>query len=90
MRRLLLTAIFILVLAMPVSAAIRCGTHLVSIGDPSSKVLEYCGQPTNVTQLYNEHSGSKGGSIWFYEYNNRFMVRFYISYGVVRNIIQGK
>lgn len=39
-------AIFVLAMALPASArTIRCGTEIVSVGDPTIELLQKCGEP---------------------------------------------
>jgi len=39
-------AIFVLAMAVPASArTIRCGTKIVSVGDPTIELLQKCGEP---------------------------------------------
>lgn len=38
------------------ASAMRCGTHLVREGDLRSRVLQVCGEPTDVSQRIEEHS----------------------------------
>ena len=73
MKKLLAIAVLIFALAMPVSAAVstssvRCGTHLVGIGDTNSEVLDYCGTPTTIIDLDKD---SNRGYIYFYEKSNQ-------------------
>lgn len=51
MRTLISSALaaVLLALAVPASAdGLRCGSRLVTSGDPRSKVRQYCGEPTDV------------------------------------------
>lgn len=47
-------AILIAATLLPVSAhaadAFRCGTRLITDGDPADKVLSLCGEPTEITR----------------------------------------
>ena len=45
---LLLTALIALAVAAPPAEAMRCGSRLVSEGDPRDKVFADCGPPANV------------------------------------------
>ena len=39
-------AIFVLTMALPAAArTIRCGTEIVSVGDPTIELLQKCGEP---------------------------------------------
>lgn len=45
--RILVTAVAAMLLAEP-AFALRCGSKLVTEGDPRGKVLKYCGEPDSV------------------------------------------
>jgi hypothetical protein len=55
-RRLMATAISLLLFAATPALAFRCGNRIVSEGDHYSKVLKYCGEPVGVQErvIYRE------------------------------------
>src|SRR5262245_34857782 len=53
--RVALAASLLLAAAAP-AHAFRCGSRLISRGDPVEKVLYYCGQPVAVTQRLKQRS----------------------------------
>ena len=55
MRALVSSAVAVLLLAFAVPASadgLRCGSRLVTQGDPRSKVRHFCGEPTDVQTRY--------------------------------------
>jgi hypothetical protein len=50
MKRSALSAVAALVLLLAVSPAhaFRCGTRIITRGDPAEKILRFCGEPTSV------------------------------------------
>ncbi len=46
----------LLVVAFLINAAfaLRCGTNLISAGDPQIRVLQYCGEPASKVVSYKE------------------------------------
>ena len=62
-------AALLLAFAVPASAdGLRCGSRLVTQGDPRSKVRHFCGEPTDVQTRYIQRrpSFSAGGRIYSY------------------------
>ena len=99
------SAVLVTLLLLPavVSAdAMRCGSKLISDGDPIEKVLEYCGQPTEtqrtwiVRQPRFEYGGQEipfEGSedvpvdLWTYDFGpNKLMRRIRFVAGKVESI----
>ncbi|UCF90622.1 MAG: DUF2845 domain-containing protein [Desulfobacterales bacterium] len=57
-------SLFVLLIDFP-AYGLRCGVKLISVGDPGSKVLAECGEPTQV-QIWQEERTRR------YYYNPRF------------------
>ena len=56
-----LTALLLVMAAAP-AHAFRCGSRIITRGDPAEKILQYCGEPDAVTRRLKErpyvsHSG---------------------------------
>jgi len=64
---LLLAAMLIPVDAM----AMRCGSKLISKGDPEAKVIRYCGEPTTASRRYAERVGFYRDARFYYSRNYR-------------------
>lgn len=62
----------------------RCGSNVITIGDPITKVSNACGQPWRVVQLENVF-GAGVGERWEYE-RTTGMVQFWIQGGRVVRI----
>ncbi len=51
---------------LPIQAmAMRCGTHIITRGDPQAKVLRYCGEPTQTSSRFITRASS------YSDYRNR-------------------
>jgi hypothetical protein len=48
-------ALGLVALALP-AHAFRCGTRVITRGDPATKLLQFCGQPESVNTRYGERS----------------------------------
>ena len=62
-------AALLLALAVPASAdGLRCGSRLVTQGDPRAKVRQFCGEPTDVQtrSILRRPSFNVGGRIYSY------------------------
>jgi hypothetical protein len=62
-------AALLLALAVPASAdGLRCGSRLVTSGDPRTKVRHFCGEPTDVQTYYIQRrpSFTSGGRSYSY------------------------
>jgi hypothetical protein len=62
-------AALLLTLAVPASAdGLRCGSKLVSTGDPRAKVRQFCGEPTDVQTraILRRPTFGFGGRIYSY------------------------
>ena len=71
MRALISSALaaLLLTLAVPASAdGLRCGSKLVSTGDPRAKVRQFCGEPTDVQTraILRRPTFGFGGRIYSY------------------------
>ncbi len=80
--------------------ALRCGSHIVSTGDSTLRLMKYCGQPTLVEplqdriQIYDPSQGGyiiddigQAGEIWTYNFGpRRFVTRITIQRGTIQNI----
>jgi hypothetical protein len=53
--RMALTALLLLAAAAP-AHAFRCGSRIITRGDPVEKVLQYCGEPVAVTKRLKQRS----------------------------------
>ena len=53
--------------------AMRCGTHLVRVGDTKAKVLRECGEPTYREVISGEDEVLR--EQWIYEYGRRRFTR---------------
>jgi len=53
--RVALAALLLLAAAAP-AHAFRCGSRIITRGDPAEKVLHYCGEPVAVTQRLKQRS----------------------------------
>lgn len=49
-------AITLLVLAVGPAHAFRCGTRIITRGDPADKILKFCGEPTSVQSRLAQRS----------------------------------
>ena len=55
-----LLAVIVLVGLVPAQAmAMRCGTHIITKGDSQTKVLRYCGEPTQARSRYITRGGGR-------------------------------
>ena len=62
-------AALLLTLALPASAdGMRCGSKLVSNGDPRAKVRQFCGEPTDIQtrQILRRPTYNLGGRVFTY------------------------
>jgi len=67
MARFMVTAAAILGLAAPATSwALRCGSALIQVEDPITKVLEHCGEPMRRAQLVDD-DGDPIGSVLYFE-----------------------
>ena len=62
-RALLATAVLSLVTAP--AHAFRCGTRIITRGDPADKILRFCGEPVSVQTRYSQRG-------YINEYGRRF------------------
>jgi hypothetical protein len=53
--RVALAALLLLAFAAP-AHAFRCGSRIITRGDPAEKVLQYCGEPVAVTTRLKQRS----------------------------------
>ena len=53
--RVTLAALLLLAAAAP-AHAFRCGSRIITRGDPAEKVLQYCGEPVAVTKRLKQRS----------------------------------
>jgi len=53
--RVALAGLLLLAAAAP-AHAFRCGSAIITRGDPAEKVLQYCGEPVAVTQRLKQRS----------------------------------
>jgi hypothetical protein len=60
------------------SSSERCGSSVITIGDPITKVRNACGQPWRIVDLQNDF-GASIGERWEYERTN----------GLAQFVIQG-
>lgn len=47
-------AALLLVMAVAPAYAFRCGSRIITRGDPAEKILQYCGEPDAVTRRLKE------------------------------------
>ena len=76
MRALVSTALaaVLLALAVPASAdGLRCGSRLVTNGDPRAKVRHYCGEPTDVQTRYIQRRPSFNVGGRYYSYGDGYV-----------------
>jgi hypothetical protein len=67
-------AALLLAFAVPASAdGLRCGSRLVTQGDPRSKVRHFCGEPTDVQTHYIQRRPSFSAGGRFYTYGNGYV-----------------
>ena len=61
-------------LAIPATAdGLRCGSRLVTQGDPRSKVRHFCGEPTDVQTHYIQRRPSFTAGGRFYSYGDGYV-----------------
>lgn len=53
--RVALAALLLIAAAAP-AHAFRCGSRIITRGDPAEKVLQYCGEPVAVTKRLKQRS----------------------------------
>ena len=69
-----LLAALLLALAVPASAdGLRCGSRLVTQGDPRAKVRHYCGEPTDVQTHYIQRRPSFTAGGRYYSYGDGYV-----------------
>lgn len=99
---LALVAIPILSLAAAPATALRCGNRVVSEGDNTLKLIEYCGQPVAKEQFessipyeaydrlndrYYTGYRSETYEVWTYNFGpNRLMQRITVKEGIIEEI----
>ena len=85
--RVTLAASLLLAATAP-AHAFRCGSRIITRGDPAEKVLQYCGEPVAVTKrlkqrsYYMEHGVDLPGALeevvveeWIYNLGPRLLMR---------------
>jgi Protein of unknown function (DUF2845). len=67
-------AALLLALAVPASAdGLRCGSRLVTQGDPRAKVRQFCGEPTDVQTRYIQRRPSFNVGGRYYSYGDGYV-----------------
>jgi hypothetical protein len=67
-------AALLLALAVPASAdGLRCGSRLVTSGDPRTKVRHFCGEPADVQTYYIQRRPSFTSGGRSYSYGNGYV-----------------
>lgn len=112
MKKALIAAVVIVILsaiqshARPGDPATQfgCGRNTVAAGDPADKVIQYCGQPSNVQtrdtasttgymtgkDTFRAHSASHVIQTWTYNFGPRGgMVRMNFRDGILQSITDG-
>lgn len=56
-------AALMLVMAVAPAHAFRCGSRIITRGDPADKILQYCGEPDAVTRRLKERPYSMRNGI---------------------------